>query len=125
MCGICGIVTSGRIGQAERDAVLDMNHALQRRGPDGEGTFFSDNVALGMRRLAIIDLQGGWQPLYNEDQSIALVANGEIYNYIELREQMIGLGHRPRTKSDCELPAHLYEQYGFDFVDHLRGMFAI
>lgn len=102
-----------------------MNQALQRRGPDGEGTYFKDKVALAMRRLAIIDLTGGWQPLYNEDQSIALVANGEVYNYIELRQQLAGLGHTFNTKSDCELPAHLYEQYGLDFVHHLRGMYAI
>lgn len=125
MCGIAGIVTSGRVGHAEKAAVLAMNQALQRRGPDGEGTYFKDNVALAMRRLAIIDLTGGWQPLYNEDQSIALVANGEVYNYIELREQLGGLGHSFNTKSDCELPAHLYEQYGLDFVHHLRGMYAV
>lgn len=119
------MVTSGRIGQPDRDVVLSMNAALARRGPDGEGSYFADHVGLAMRRLAIIDLQGGWQPLYNEDKSIALVANGEIYNYVELREQVIGLGHQPRTKSDCELPAHLYEQYGLDFVHHLRGMYAI
>jgi asparagine synthase (glutamine-hydrolysing) len=124
MCGIAGMVTSGRVGPVEKTAVLAMNHALLRRGPDGEGTYFKNNVALAMRRLAIIDLTGGWQPLYNEDQSIALVANGEIYNYIELREQLAG-GHTFRTKSDCELPAHLYEQYGLDFVHHLRGMYAI
>jgi len=118
------MVTSGRVGPAQKAAVLAMNCALQRRGPDGEGTYFKDSVALAMRRLAIIDLTGGWQPLYNEDQSIALVANGEIYNYIELQKQLAG-GHTFRTKSDCELPAHLYEQYGLDFVHHLRGMYAI
>lgn len=125
MCGIAGMVTSGVVGPAEKSVVLAMNHALQRRGPDGEGTYFKDGVALAMRRLAIIDLAGGWQPLYNEDQSVALVANGEVYNYIELRERLAGLGHTFRTKSDCELPAHLYEQFGLDFVHHLRGMYAI
>lgn len=119
------MVTSGRVGPAEKAVVLSMNAALQRRGPDGEGTYFKDNVALAMRRLAIIDLTGGWQPLYNEDQSIALVANGEVYNYIELRENLAGKGHSFRTKSDCELPAHLYEQYGLDFVHHMRGMYAV
>lgn len=105
--------------------VLTMNQALRRRGPDGEGTYFKDGVALAMRRLAIIDLAGGWQPLYNEDQSVALVANGEVYNYIELKADLAARGHTFRTKSDCELPAHLYEEYGLDFVHHLRGMYAI
>lgn len=119
------MVSSGRVGPAEKAVVLAMNHALQRRGPDGEGTYFKDGVGLAMRRLSIIDLAGGWQPLYNEDQSVALVANGEVYNYIELREELAAKGHTFRTKSDCELPAHLYEQFGLDFVHHLRGMYAI
>ncbi len=119
------MVTSGRVGPADKAAVLAMNHTLQRRGPDGEGTYFKESVALAMRRLAIIDLTGGWQPLYNEDQSIALVANGEIYNYVELHRSLTAAGHTMRTRSDCELPAHLYEQHGLDFVHHLRGMYAI
>ncbi|MFT3683439.1 MAG: asparagine synthase (glutamine-hydrolyzing) [Phycisphaerales bacterium] len=125
MCGIAGMVTSGRFGPAEEATVLAMNRALYRRGPDGEGVYFKPHVGLSMRRLAIIDLAGGWQPLYNEDQSVALVANGEVYNYIELRKDLATRGHTFRTKSDCELPAHLYEQYGLDFVHHLRGMYAI
>ncbi|MDP1662661.1 MAG: asparagine synthase (glutamine-hydrolyzing) [Phycisphaerales bacterium] len=124
MCGIAGIITNGQVGAADKVAVLAMNQSLQRRGPDGEGTYFRENVGLAMRRLSIIDLAGGWQPLYNEDQSVALVANGEIYNYIELREHLASRGHSFRTKSDCELPAHLYEEYGLDFVHHMRGMFA-
>lgn len=102
------------------------NRGLQ--GVDTLAEYLDQNPAhmfMAMRRLAIIDLQGGWQPLYNEDRSIALVANGEIYNYIELRAQLQAKGHVFRTGSDCETIAHLYEEYGLDFVQHLRGMFAI
>jgi asparagine synthase (glutamine-hydrolysing) len=77
-----------------------------------------------MRRLSIIDLDGGWQPLYNEDRTLALVANGEIYNFVELRERLEKQGHRFNTKSDCETVLHLYEEHGLDFVQHLRGMYA-
>src|ERR1044071_7647075 len=79
---------------------------------------------LAMRRLSIIDLEGGWQPLYNEDRTLALVANGEIYNFVELRERLERQGHRFHTNSDCETILHLYEEHDFDFVQHLRGMFA-
>lgn len=102
-----------------------MNRMLVRRGPDGEGLYFDGPVGLAMRRLAIIDLEGGWQPLYNEDRSIVLVANGEVYNFVELAKAMEAQGHRLRTHSDCELPAHLYETFGMDFVHQLRGMYAI
>ena len=94
------------------------------RGPDGEGTFSGNHVWLGMRRLSIIDPEGGWQPLYNEDRSIVLVANGEIYNYVELRQKLVACGHTFRTGSDCETIVHLYEEHGDNCVDHLRGMFA-
>jgi asparagine synthase (glutamine-hydrolysing) len=125
MCGICGVVSSAPLGEAERDAVRAMNASLFRRGPDGEGFYEDTHVMLGMRRLAIIDLTGGWQPLFNEDKSIALVANGEVYNFVELRADLIARGHQPRTKSDCELPAHIYEDKGLEFVHDLRGMYAI
>ena len=95
------------------------------RGPDGSGEDISSHVALLMRRLSIIDVAGGQQPLYNEDSSIAVVANGEIYNSPELRSMLIGKRHQFRTGSDCETIVHLYEEYGLDFVHHLRGMFAI
>ena len=88
MCGIAGIVSSGPIEPRDLAALGAMNDRLRHRGPDGEGQFNNDHVALAMRRLSIIDLASGWQPLYNEDRSLALVANGEIYNYVELREQL-------------------------------------
>jgi asparagine synthase (glutamine-hydrolysing) len=101
-----------------------MRAALAHRGPDGEGEFASRHVTLGMRRLSIIDVHGGWQPLYNEDRSLALVANGEIYNFVELRAELEAKGHRFGTGSDCETILHLYEEHGLGCVDHLRGMFA-
>jgi asparagine synthase (glutamine-hydrolysing) len=101
-----------------------MKDRLIHRGPDGQGGFYEGPVALAMRRLSIIDLQGGNQPLFNEDRSVVLVANGEIYNYVELRAQLRSQGHRFKSGSDCEVILHLYEQYGLDCVKHLRGMFA-
>lgn len=124
MCGIAGIVSSGRIGPRDLAALGAMNDCLRHRGPDGEGHFNDDHVALAMRRLSIIDLASGWQPLYNEDRSLAIVANGEIYNYVELRKQLKDRGHRLATEGDIETILHLYEEHGLDCVQHLRGMFA-
>ncbi len=104
--------------------VMDMSAVMAHRGPDGQGNFHDGPVALAMRRLSIIDLHGGQQPLFNEDGSLALVANGEIYNHVELREQLRSEGHRFKSGSDCEVIVHLYEHYGLDCVKHLRGMFA-
>ncbi|GMV25519.1 MAG: asparagine synthetase B [Phycisphaerae bacterium] len=101
-----------------------MNRALFHRGPDGDGEFSDDHVHIAMRRLSIIDLEGGWQPLYNEDRSIALVANGEVYNHVELRDQLERRGHRFATHSDCETIIHLYEDHGADCLHALRGMYA-
>ncbi|MDX2040426.1 MAG: asparagine synthase (glutamine-hydrolyzing) [Acidobacteriota bacterium] len=122
MCGICGVVSSSAVG--DEQLVRRMQHGLLHRGPDGEGSFITDRVHLGMRRLSIIDISGAWQPLYNKDRSLVLVANGEIYNYVELRHKLIELGHRFNTEGDCETILHLYEEYGLDCVQHLRGMFA-
>jgi asparagine synthase (glutamine-hydrolysing) len=124
MCGIAGIISQAPTTPAEIAGVKRANSRLTHRGPDGSGEFTDDNVMLAMRRLSIIDLDGGWQPLYNEDRSLALVANGEIYNFVELRERLEGLGHRFNTHSDCETIVHLYEEYELDFVQHLRGMYA-
>lgn len=124
MCGIAGIVSSGPIEPRDLAALGAMNDRLRHRGPDGEGRFNNDHVALAMRRLSIIDLASGWQPLYNEDRTLALVANGEIYNYVELREQLKDRGHRLATEGDIETILHLYEEHGLDCVQHLRGMFA-
>lgn len=112
------------IVDGDTQLIRHLADALVHRGPDGEGFINHEHVALGMRRLAIIDLQGGWQPLFNEDKSIALVANGEIYNFVELRRDLESRGHRFHTRSDCETIVHLYEEYGSDCVKHLRGMFA-
>jgi len=108
----------------KQTAVSRMCTALAHRGPDGEGRFDSRHVALGMRRLSVIDLEGGWQPFRNEDASLTLIASGEIYNSVELRARLCAGGHRFGSRSDCEVILHLYEDYGQDCVDHLRGMFA-
>ena len=101
-----------------------MNAAQIHRGPDGAGEYFAEHLALGMRRLSIIDPHGGWQPLYNEDKSLALMINGEIYNYIELRERLKAAGHKFQTDADGEVILHLYEENDADFIEQLRGMFA-
>jgi asparagine synthase (glutamine-hydrolysing) len=103
---------------------MSMNDRLVHRGPDGHGSFHEGPIALAMRRLSIIDLSGGRQPLSNEDGSLVLIANGEIYNHVELRAQLRSQGHEFKTGSDCEAIVHLYEEYGLDCVKHLRGMFA-
>jgi asparagine synthase (glutamine-hydrolysing) len=124
MCGIFGIVRSSGLSTEDRWTVRHLADAMIHRGPDGEGFHVEGNAAIGMRRLAIIDPATGWQPLYNEDQSISVVANGEIYNHVELRGRLQQKGHVFRTGSDCETIVHLYEEYGDDCVNHLRGMFA-
>lgn len=121
MCGICGIISNRPFSS---DIVKSMNKALVHRGPDGEGLFEGIGVSLAMRRLSIIDLDMGWQPLFNEDKSIALVLNGEIYNYIELRSELIQKGHKLTTNGDGEVIVHLFEDYGFECLKFLRGMFA-
>ncbi|MGC1649515.1 MAG: asparagine synthase (glutamine-hydrolyzing), partial [Candidatus Sulfotelmatobacter sp.] len=124
MCGIAGII--GRDGEtvaAER--VRRMTDAIVHRGPDDEGIHAQENVGMGMRRLSIIDLAGGRQPIYNEDRSICVVFNGEIYNFPELRNQLENRGHEFYTHSDTEVIVHLYEEMGVDCVTKLRGMFAI
>lgn len=123
MCGIVGTVAPG--ARPVDDAVLRaMNDALWHRGPDDEGYFVRDRVGLGMRRLSIIDVVGGRQPVHNEDKSIWAVFNGEIYNHAALREDLRRRGHTFYTQSDTEVLVHLYEQYGDSGVQRLRGMFA-
>ncbi len=123
MCGIAGIVGQG--SPEERvAAVADMTRRLAHRGPDGEGLHNADCVSLGHRRLAIIDPQSGKQPLCNEDGSVWLTYNGEIYNYKELRAELIAHGHTFRTNSDSEVIVHAWEQWGADCVRRFRGMFA-
>jgi len=128
MCGICGIFNFARNEPVNSEILRRMNQKLVHRGPDGEGYFFTEgknfSLGLGMRRLAIIDLATGHQPIYNEDKSLAIVFNGEIYNFLELRQDLIQRGHRFYTKSDTETIVHLYEEYGTDCLKHLVGMFA-
>ncbi|MBK9154768.1 MAG: asparagine synthase (glutamine-hydrolyzing) [Chloracidobacterium sp.] len=123
MCGIVGF--TGRPGNFEAGEVLSrMNAAIVHRGPDDEGTFVADGIALGMRRLSIIDVAGGHQPIHNSDKTKWIVFNGEVYNFQDLRRDLDERGHRFYTKSDTEAVVHLYDRYGRDCVDHLRGMFA-
>jgi asparagine synthase (glutamine-hydrolysing) len=124
MCGISGIVTRQPFAPELVAPVRRMNAAQAHRGPDGEGEHRGSHTLLAMRRLSIIDPAGGAQPLYNEDRSVALIANGEIYNAPELRHALEREGHSFRTGSDCEVITHLYERDGVDCVRHLRGMFA-
>src|SRR5919197_2788985 len=122
MCGIAGTLATD--GPIEPSVVERMCEALEHRGPDSRGTFSEDGVALGVARLAVIDVEGGDQPIANEDGTVVLVCNGEIYNYRELREDLTRRGHRFSTRSDTEVVVHLYEELGDGCVDPLRGMFA-
>ncbi len=124
MCGICGIFHSERARRVNRDLLAGMNQQIVHRGPDDDGFFVEENVGLAMRRLSIIDIQTGHQPLSNEDGDVWIVFNGEIYNHQDLRKNLESRGHRYRTKSDTETIVHLYEEYGSKCVEHLRGMFA-
>src|SRR5690349_13308437 len=122
MCGICGFF--GEHARISDVALQKMNQTLVRRGPDEAGKLYTPGLGLAMRRLSIIDVDGGRQPIHNEDQTVWTVFNGEIYNYRELRTGLIERGHRFRTQSDTEVIVHLYEEYGDELVHHLRGMFA-
>src|SRR5947207_11813622 len=125
MCGITGFIDAG-CGYSNAVQLIDaMCQVIRHRGPDEQGVWANDNgVALGMRRLAIIDVSGGQQPIFNEDESIVVVFNGEIYNYRELQADLQQRGHCFRTNADTEVIAHAYEEYGDDCVKRLRGMFT-
>lgn len=122
MCGIAGIVSAS--GAVDEPTIHEMCQQIVHRGPDDEGIFVKDGAGLGMRRLSIIDLAGGHQPLFNEDGSVGIVFNGEVYNFPDLRPELEQQGHVFRTHSDTEVIVHLYEQYGAGCVEKLRGMFA-
>ncbi len=124
MCGIAGRVNFSRSTPVSRELVERMTDALAHRGPDGRGCFVAEGAGLGHRRLSIIDLATGDQPLANEDQTIWTVFNGEIYNFADLREELTAHGHQFRTQSDTEVIVHAYEQWGDGAVERLRGMFA-
>ena len=123
MCGITGIVRADE-APVDRDLLQRMNEAIRHRGPDEDGFYFNDGVGLAMRRLAIIDLKTGQQPIHNHDRTKWLVFNGEIYNYREVRGQLEKLGHKFYTDSDTEVVVAAYDEYGTDCPKHLRGMFA-
>src|SRR5208337_3813169 len=124
MCGIAGIVSTAAGERIEAATIHRMCQAIVHRGPDDEGIFVKDGTGFGMRRLSIIDLAGGHQPVFNEDGTVWVVFNGEIYNVPELRTELLGRGHRLSTHTDTEVIVHLYEELGSDCVQRLRGMFV-
>lgn len=124
MCGIAGIINFGGAGRADASVVRQMCQIMAHRGPDDEGIYANGPVALGMRRLSIVDLATGKQPISNEDDTLWIVYNGEIYNHASLRERLESAGHRYKTHSDTETILHLYEEHGSDCLRLLRGMFA-
>ncbi len=124
MCGICGYIHFDKSKIPSEDILKSMMNTLAMRGPDDEGLYLKDNVALGHRRLSIIDLKTGHQPILNEDGSIVIVYNGEIYNFPELKDELSKKGHLFRTHSDTEVIVHAYEEYGEDCLKRFNGMFA-
>jgi len=123
MCGICGF-NSFNGWRPDRAVLESMTEKLVHRGPDASGYYLKDKVGFGFRRLSLLDLSGGDQPLYNEDRSLVLICNGEIFNYRELRRELLEKGHRFSTKTDVEVILHLYEEHGAGLLDHLNGQFA-
>lgn len=125
MCGIAGQFSmetyAGPMKEFELEKMLQI---IRHRGPDGQGCFVDHHIAFGMRRLSIIDLKNGWQPLYNEDKTLVCCCNGEIYNYLELRKKLQKKNHKFATNSDCEVLVHLYEEKGIEFLNDINGMFA-
>ena len=121
MCGFCGF--TGEVNNREY-VIKKMMDCIVHRGPDSAGAHVSGNVTMGFRRLSIIDIEDGSQPMYNEDGTIVLVFNGEIYNYKDLREALIEKGHKFKSNADTEVLVHLYEEKGKDMLEYLRGMFA-
>lgn len=126
---MCGIVGQFSIDEktnllSKTEELSKMLESMIHRGPDGEGKYESKNLIMGMRRLSILDLDNGFQPIFNEDKSIVVVFNGEIYNYIEIKDELLKKGHKFYTSSDTEVLVHLYEEYGEDFSSYLNGMFS-
>ncbi len=124
MCGICGVAAADHTRTVDQEKLVRMTRSLTHRGPDDEGFFSGPGIGMGMRRLSIIDLESGRQPMLNEDETLVLVFNGEIYNYKELRQELISKGHRLGSQSDVEVVLHLYEDVGLNCLHRLRGMFA-
>lgn len=124
MCGICGVYNHSNAEPVNERLLDAMLATISHRGPDDQGVFIDQDMGFGMRRLSIIDLAGGQQPIFNEHGNVAVVLNGEIYNYRELAEQLRQRGHTLKSSSDTEVIVHLYEEYGAKCLDYLRGMFA-
>ena len=124
MCGISGIVDLRESRPINQDLVRAMNDSLAHRGPDGEGFHFEQGVGIGHRRLSIIDLEGGKQPIYNEDQTVVVSYNGEIYNFQDLVDELRASGHVFRTHCDSEVIVHAWEEWGVDCLERFNGMFA-
>ena len=124
MCGICGFIEVNGGGNADKESLKDMADTIIHRGPDDEGLYSDGIASLANRRLSIIDLKSGKQPIFNEDGNICVVFNGEIYNHAEISNDLAKKGHRFTTNTDTEVLVHLYEEYGDEIVDHLNGMFA-
>jgi len=125
MCGICGFFQFDPVKPVELSGLRAMADSISHRGPDDAGYHTEPGIGLGHRRLSIIDLDSGQQPMSNEDNSVWIVFNGEIYNFQELRPELEAKGHRFRTNSDTEVIIHLYEQFGEECFSRLRGMFAL
>ncbi len=125
MCGIAGIIYHDAEQHVSENELMRMVAQIAHRGPDGSGCYVKNNIGLGHARLSIIDLEGGRQPIHNEDHSVWVSFNGEIFNFVELKRELEGRGHRFYTQSDTEVIVHLYEEYGDAFVNHLNGQFAI
>src|SRR5919106_204477 len=123
MCGICGQFNFATGAPIARDAVTQMATTIAHRGPDDEGYYIAGPLGLGFRRLSIIALDGGHQPMSDAEETVQVVFNGEIYNFQELRAQLEAHGHRFRTRSDTEVIVHGYKQWGTEVFDHLNGMF--
>src|SRR6188768_2342237 len=122
MCGIAGYTHSP--SQAGASTIRRMTDAIRHRGPDDSGFYCDDSVSLGHRRLSIIDLSTGQQPMTNEDNNLQIIFNGEIFNHASIRTELVRAGHVYKTHSDTETILHAYEQYGPECVNHFRGMFA-
>ena len=124
MCGISAVYRYTSISETDKEKLVAMNEEMHYRGPDDRGVWYDDKCGMAQVRLSIIGLQKGKQPLFNEDKSLVLICNGEIYNYIELKQELIVKGHIFNSESDSETILHLYEEYGVKCLDYLRGMFA-
>src|SRR5438270_11892029 len=125
MCGICGQFNFVRGEPVDQDTIRKMAESIAHRGPDDEGYLFAGPLGFGFRRLSIIDLAGGHQPMSDAEETVWIMLNGEIYNYPELRQQLQGYGHQFRTKSDTEVIVHGYKEWGTEVFNHLNGMFGL